>query len=204
MEAFYAAALQDEASEFVFDMELVLTDTNEAENRYSVTFNVAPKGDYVERELALKEIEPEEEEEEEPEPEPVEEEAVATTGSTFDAFSLFKKPKRKARKNMPVEVLVYDDPGAMFEKVEPTLRKMNIDKKGVNQINFSGEMQYPDNWIAKHDSYLDEQDVPADEELRRRLRGGVRRLEGVADQPFVRVLSKNAATGVLTEVDPSA
>jgi len=156
MAAFYEAALQDESAEFVFEMELILVDTEENENRYSVTFNVAPKGDYVERVLALKELEPEEEEvEEEPEPEPVEEKAEAASASSFDGASLFIKPKRKARKNMPVEVLAYDDPSEMFEKVEPTLRKMNIDKKGVNEINFSSEMQFPDNWIDKHDSYLD-------------------------------------------------
>jgi len=56
----------------------------------------------------------------------------------------------------------------MFEKEEPTLRKMNIDKLGDVEINFSSEMVFPDNWVAENDKYLDSQNVTA--EARRRLR----------------------------------
>ena len=40
----------------------------------------------------------------------------------------------------------YASPKEMFEKEEPTLRKVLINKEGTLDINFSNDMVFPENW----------------------------------------------------------
>ena len=72
---------------------------------------------------------------------------VPTLPPTF----VFKKPDGTIppRKNQPVAVVEYSDPADLFLRIEPTMRKISMGKKGNMGVNFSNDMNFPDDWEAK-------------------------------------------------------
>jgi hypothetical protein len=52
-------------------------------------------------------------------------------------------------------VTTYNNPVERFEKVEPTLNRIAIDKAGVLGLDFSNDMVFPENWVEMHAKYLE-------------------------------------------------
>jgi len=53
------------------------------------------------------------------------------------------------RKNEPLTIVEYEEVGDLFVRVEPTLRKIQIDKEGNMSMGFSNEMVFPYSWQDK-------------------------------------------------------
>ena len=82
----------------------------------------------------------------------------------------------------------YGSPVEMFLKIEPTLRKVIINKEGVLRMDFSNDMVFPENWIEMHEEYLKSTNQTEKlEKSRRRLRG--------KSYPFVRTFLQNVVSG---------
>ena len=97
--------------------------------------------------------------------------APAGPAFVFDP-SAFEIPKRPPRQNQPITVMEYASPVEMFEKIEPTLRKVLINKEGTLGMDFSNDMVFPENWMAMHMDYLESTNQTDKlEKARRRLVG---------------------------------
>ena len=82
----------------------------------------------------------------------------------------------------------YGSPVEMFLKIEPTLRKVIINKEGVLRMDFSNDMVFPENWMQMHEKYLESTNQTEKlEKSRRRLRG--------KSYPFVRTFLQNVVSG---------
>lgn len=53
------------------------------------------------------------------------------------------------RKNMPVEVVAYDDPEDLFTRQEPTISRMSMSNTGMLTIDFSHNMHMLHLWEIK-------------------------------------------------------
>ena len=206
--------MQDAESEFKVAATATLTDAMSMESTYSFSIVIAPKGEYVppviEEPVANDTVEEEEEiveevitEDNSTKEEKTDEPAKSSSSSTaaapagpafvFDP-SAFEIPKRPPRQNQPITVMEYASPVEMFEKIEPTLRKVLINKEGTLGMDFSNDMVFPENWMAMHMDYLESTNqTDALEKARRRLVGEA--------QPFIRTFLKNAVTGVEVEIE---
>ena len=100
------------------------------------------------------------------------------------------------RKNMPVDVVEYEDEGDLFVAVEPTVRKMTVGKTGDMGINFSSGMVYPEEWIEKAASDA--------ETLQKEAEGQSRRLRKLRMAKGLKLNMHQAGKNYPKEIDPNA
>ena len=144
-----------------------MTDSAGTKNTYKFDIVVDSKGNYVPVEAATNstsEEKTDETVEEQPTGDNTTEPSTETPSGpaqppsvpnvVIDANQL-NNVKRPPRQNQPVVVTTYNNPVERFEKVEPTLNRIAIDKAGVLGLDFSNDMVFPENWVEMHAKYLD-------------------------------------------------
>ena len=127
-----------------------------------VANETAPVDEELEEVAAIVE-EDEEEEEEEPEDDRPEEEKAKEVG--YDEYAapkpkpppappvkVFRPPGQTyipPRKNVPVDVVAYDNPEDQFLRQEPTISRLGIDKNSVVRVDFTNPMKMLAPWKIK-------------------------------------------------------